>query len=452
MTNYTLACATGSFALAGSASALKYARKMPVSPGSFTWSPRPTTTFEHGYPQLLRDTFTLRETQTTGLGVSIKEALLNFHDNLPSVNWIAHDTLTSGLTLIDAVIQAYGATLTAGVGVNDAMTRQYQGGAQIAEIVDLASSLGTRGVYHLTLANRLQLAESLIKGQTVKLTGGIGVHEVLFAARALQIMETLAIGHTATTTSVYHASLSELISLYSALGRFFGGSLSDGIGLHDGTNRTYVGHPVLADGIGLHDVIGNRLIWRVISQENMGFHDDQVLSAIYHGDLAEIIQIATAYISPGGGFTTWAMNTRTSAVTEYLNYAFNSFTRMAGSKSTYVGANTTGLYELNGNTDNGAAIISDIMSGFAQFAGSKFTSFKAAYLGIRGEGKFFLKLLTGDGRSYTYAVNSQSMLTTRVNLGKGLRARYFSFELISTGQDFDLESVEFVPITEAREV
>ena len=44
------------------------------------------------------------------------------------------------------------------------------------------------------------------------------------------------------------------------------------------------------------------------------------------------------------------------------------------------------------------------------------------------------------------------MKTTKVNMGKGLRARYFAYELISTGQDFDLDSVEFVPLVAQRRV
>jgi hypothetical protein len=43
------------------------------------------------------------------------------------------------------------------------------------------------------------------------------------------------------------------------------------------------------------------------------------------------------------------------------------------------------------------------------------------------------------------------MITTRVQVGKGLRARYYAFELETVdGQDFDLESIEFVPLVVQR--
>jgi hypothetical protein len=49
-------------------------------------------------------------------------------------------------------------------------------------------------------------------------------------------------------------------------------------------------------------------------------------------------------------------------------------------------------------------------------------------------------------------VSTRSMRSTKVHMGKGQRARYFSFELISTGGDFDLDTLEFVPIVVQRRV
>ena len=67
-------------------------------------------------------------------------------------------------------------------------------------------------------------------------------------------------------------------------------------------------------------------------------------------------------------------------------------------------------------------------------------------------GDIILKLDTGDGKTYTYQTVIQDMQSTKVRFGKGLRARYFSFELISTGPDFDLDTVEFLPLVAQRRV
>jgi len=61
-------------------------------------------------------------------------------------------------------------------------------------------------------------------------------------------------------------------------------------------------------------------------------------------------------------------------------------------------------------------------------------------------------LQTGDGRQYTYAVQPRYMETARVNMGKGLRARYFSWTLTTVSVDYDLHSIEFVPLVAQRRI
>jgi hypothetical protein len=78
--------------------------------------------------------------------------------------------------------------------------------------------------------------------------------------------------------------------------------------------------------------------------------------------------------------------------------------------------------------------------------------FKGMYLGVRGEGEWVIKLITGDGNTYNYAVSTRNQRTTKVHMGKGLRARYWAFDMISSGQDFDLDTIEFVPIAAQRRV
>ena len=131
---------------------------------------------------------------------------------------------------------------------------------------------------------------------------------------------------------------------------------------------------------------------------------------------------------------------------------FNSITKMGNQ---YLGANSEGLWLLDGELDAAANIPTRVKSGWMQPSGSKFTSFKAAYLGLRVRDDardFFLKLHSGDGREYVYAVKPNNMQTTKINMGKGLRSRYFSFELVTTGADYDLDSLEFVPLSSYRRV
>jgi hypothetical protein len=43
-------------------------------------------------------------------------------------------------------------------------------------------------------------------------------------------------------------------------------------------------------------------------------------------------------------------------------------------------------------------------------------------------------------------------MTTKVKIGKGINTTYMAWELITEGQDFDFDSIEFIPMTRERRV
>jgi transketolase len=73
------------------------------------------------------------------------------------------------------------------------------------------------------------------------------------------------------------------------------------------------------------------------------------------------------------------------------------------------------------------------------------------------EAKALIKqCITHKGPVYVRTGRSKALIVynenTKFEIGKGIRARYFSFELTSTGQEFDLDSIEFLPIVNQRRV
>jgi hypothetical protein len=248
---------------------------------------------------------------------------------------------------------------------------------------------------------------------------------------------------------IFLSTYQEQVGIADGVDRGVGGTVADIIQMASTVQGFALFDQLLADTVDVDDATSAPLLLQVVADEAVEITAAQALQMFYTGDLSDEVQITAVYPSTSGSITTWALNTKTGALTEYADYAFNSFAQLDGR---YLGAAQDGLYELTGNTDDGDAIIAEIETGMAQLAGSRFTSFRAAYLAVRGAGQFVLRLETGDGKWYNYAVTADSMETTKVHLGKGLRARYFSFTLISTGQDFDLEALEFVPIAAKRRV
>jgi hypothetical protein len=244
-------------------------------------------------------------------------------------------------------------------------------------------------------------------------------------------------------------SVIELVRFVDALRRFFSGDVTEGLGLSDTLLDKKNVYPVLQDTLNLDPDVNRSMVFRVVAPESFAIDDVDALKLIFAPTLSDVVDIAAAYISPGNSITTWAVNAKTGAVSEYQSFDFNSFARVG---NTYVAANSTGLYELAGDTDDGDDIISTIRSGFMQLAGSNFTALRDAYLGMRGDGTYILRVITGDGNTYNYSFAADSMRSSKVPLGKGMRARYIAFELVNAGDDFDLDAVEFIPLASKRRV
>ena len=338
-------------------------------------------------------------------------------------------------------------TLAETVGTHDALTTRYA--LLMREAIGIARVLLPNQKANLTLNDALRLVDATVRGLPTTLSDTIGVAPTQAQLRGVLMLERLGLTGAGAGAAIFSRTLADVLHLADSLGNFFHGSLADGLGVLAALNVSARTAPILAEHLGLSDSLTPRLLLNVVTADTIDISADDAIQMLYTADMLDGVEISALYLSPGGEYSAWVMNTRTGWVTEYSNYQFNSFAQHG---HTYLGASETGLYELAGNTDDGAAIISRIKSGYMQFGGPKLSRLAAAYLAARGEGDYVLRILTGEGAVYNYAVSTQNMHTAKVHMGKGQRARYFAFELISSGQDFDLDTLEFVPIVVQRRV
>jgi hypothetical protein len=356
------------------------------------------------------------------------------------------DDIFSSIAFLDP-IRAQPALAAAGVGVSPATVGTY--GQVIREQLRIALTQITNHNAQLSLSDEVDFDPALAVGLPAIVAEGIGIDAAEVVEHVIQIIEQLELTPVLGPMFLYGKTVSETIGVAEVLARFLGADISEGIGTQPALAGVAAKLESVSEGVGIAEALSPQLLISVTAADTIEITAEDALNFVLFGDLADNIELSAAYLSPGDGITTWVMNTRSGAVSEYTNFAFNSFAKF-GHK--YLAASESGLYELIGDDDDGTDIVSQIKSGFAQWAGSKFTMFKAAYLAVRGGGDYVLKLTTGDGKTYSYGVSARDMRTTKVNIGKGIRTRYFAFELISDGDDYDLESLEFVPIVTDRRV
>jgi hypothetical protein len=335
--------------------------------------------------------------------------------------------------------------------VGQTMSPKFIWGRVLTQAIKISVALGSRGQHEVILAQLLELAE--VEGfklrHPVTLSQNIDLSSLPVGGISLKLLQKLLVAATVAPAFSYHFTLAGRIIADDILEHLVGEILAELFTVHDTLGRQFVSNSLLAQLLTVQPALTNTLVLKIVGDIQLS--PEQLVSMLYRGDeLLDGVTITALYISPSGTTTTWAVNTRTNAVTEYMNYDFRSFTKMG---DRYIAAGSDGLYELDGDTDDGKLIISELMSGYLQLNEKKLFGIKGAYVAIRGGGRFYLKLIAGDGRTYVYELKSQpNLMTTKVKVGKGISTTYMAFDLVTEGQDFDLDSLEFIPMTRGRRV
>ncbi len=154
--------------------------------------------------------------------------------------------------------------------------------------------------------------------------------------------------------------------------------------------------------------------------------------------------------------TTYAMNCRNGALTNYDNYDFNSYFDCGD--GVCLAAGMYGIYELSGNNananDNGNPIDAHLRTGNHDLDTSALKRILDVYIGLAGDGSFLLSVVTDDNTTNVYPIESLAIQghTVKVNLGKGAKGRYFMLDFMNlNGSDFEIDNVELnVQLTTRR--
>jgi hypothetical protein len=324
-------------------------------------------------------------------------------------------------------------------------------GVLIRDYARMAASLGVNSRYTAILEEAAGAAEKLRIGASIGVSEAATLAWALSVTRGVLVAEKLKIREILNYPVRYGWSVLERIRAYDALSNFFHFEVGETATITEtmlGVGRHFA---ELDENLLAGDEVFPHLIISIEALDDGVFSDDFNIKMIYQPEVHEHIWFRVAIASPSGGITTWTVNTRTGAVTEYENFDFNSF---AQSGVHYLAASSNGLYILDGDDDAGTSIVSRLKSGYLQFGGALYAGIKAAYLGVRAEAgsTIYLKIETATEGTYVYKGVVQNEQTTKVRLGKGLRARYYSWELETVGQDFDLDTVEFIPLVAQRRV
>lgn len=279
------------------------------------------------------------------------------------------------------------------------------------------------------------------------LANGLGFHVAQLVSRHVMQGDTLNVVEGLAPAFKFYNITIEGLGVGDLSDYRKGASLTEAYTYHGDTLPNRRAGLSIASVLGMHVDGTPTLYIQLLVNDTLNFVEGltpaQHLAAIV-GDRLNITSFLTSPVN-----TTWVMNTRSAAITKYEDFSFNSFVPY-GERN--LGAGDTGLYWIDGDDDTGVPIVATVVTPVVQPYGNVMAHVTSAYLGMRGNGQFIVTIIDEAGNSYDYTLDVNSMKTGRVTFGKGLRTRYFTFKLVSDGQDFDLDNIEFATSETTRKI
>lgn len=175
------------------------------------------------------------------------------------------------------------------------------------------------------------------------------------------------------------------------------------------------------------------------------------LEAILLASMSSDVTISGMAPSLTDSSTVWVVNLDSNGTSMYEEFPFNSYGHLNGS---YLGLTSSGLYDLSGSTDDGATIRASVNFGKTDMDNGALKRVPECFLGVSSTGVLCLKVTVG-ADSYIYTANrsNENLAVQRVEIGKGLRASYFEFELFNKdGCDFELDTIDFRYVETSRRI
>ncbi|MDR3159002.1 MAG: hypothetical protein LBU11_08370 [Zoogloeaceae bacterium] len=174
--------------------------------------------------------------------------------------------------------------------------------------------------------------------------------------------------------------------------------------------------------------------------------------AYFNAAIQEILRVeGVAGMDRAGGMEVWAFNMDNAASSSYENFPFNSFARFGGR---CFGAKEDGVFLLEGRDDEHVPIAASIALGKQDFDSTRRKHIPSVYVGTDARERLLLKVSV-DGESWIYAARASAseMRQQRIDLGRGLRANWFEFEILNEdGCEFALDTIEFLVAGDPRRI
>lgn len=361
------------------------------------------------------------------------------------------NTLQEVFETSDNWITAFFNLLSDGVSVNEVLASSVY--YVLMENLRVSDGITLSGTFNSSLVDQVALEDQIRVLFPIVLSDSLDLDDnpVELLLRLSEIIETMRVNDTPSSVATFNVALAISMTIADLVSQAYRINIIEEIDLADTLVDLFVRSAILIDQIEATLVNQNFLILGVHVEDSIQLDDSLSLSGILRSILVDQFQFVGA-LQTDELYNTYSFNPEGFAISTYSNYHFNSIAEYDGK---YILANTTGLYEFGGTTDNLSEIIAKLKTSAIDFGTSSKKQVKKMYLGITNDSSIVLKVTTDGEGTFYYELDSSTvgLDTQAIKIGKGLVGRYWQFELITKdNSSLELDEMEFLPVEFRRKL
>jgi len=309
---------------------------------------------------------------------------------------------------------------------------------------------------NLSVADIIRLTWDQLQTETMNVTDS----NAAYARKAGQLAELFVSAGLVDTIHRAAGIIAEAVIFQDLVERYFELSATEGLTMTDDEASLYRAVAINIEAAAMSDVIAGGMRLNLLVSDELIGSDTLIDSARLRAALDDNAIFGGAITLPDGVFSAIVLNTESLGISEYTNYPFNSFDKLGND---YLGASDTDIFQLTGDDDAGTDIDAVIRTSMTNFGTNVFKRVPRAYLGYTSSGGMIMKTISTSGgvkteRWYELTPRTGDHASTapaaaRIQLGRGIKATYWQFELINKlGADFDIDSLQLYPMILKRRV
>ena len=353
--------------------------------------------------------------------------------------WDGVEVISDSVVIRDVVglIQAIDETISESITATDvpsALTCLL-----VHEYLALKETLGDNLSISRSIAESITATDSVVSSWIRTLTESITSTDSVTALLSLLISENITVAEALSAVGTFSSGLAETITATDSVSRAFDLSASETISVVDAPTAIASFFKSIAETITSTDTVAGTNTIAITTTETITLVDAVGSGATMYLSVTDGVLLGATVELDDEIYECFVLNTPSFFPSVYSGFDFNSYCVYQGRA---FGANGTGIFELDGATDNGESISSGVMTHETDFGARNKKRFRKAYIGLDGTGAKMV-METGEGERKVYDIDDKGM----VDASKIIQGR----EWVLSVTDFDeLESLKLIPVILAR--